>query len=97
MKNYAVKAESSYRIDCLSNDYNDCLDMAGARAKDYLDFGGCDVSDLSNEDAVDLLNWEIVEVSEDLYDFLMNTDWSTYSSNYVNPSYAKHAQAHIVY
>lgn len=87
---YAVKAESSYRIDCLSNEYNDSLDMAGARAKDYLDFEGCDVSELTNENAVELLNWEIVQVSEELYDFLINTNWFSYSSNYVNPIHAKY-------
>lgn len=86
MKYYAIKNEvGEFRYDLLSNNYEQILKDAAELAFEYLESGSDEegYESYSDEELVSTVNWEIVEISKNNYDYLFNIDGSSVQGNYI--------------
>lgn len=83
--------KNHFRYDMLQHDQDTILELASDLAYTYLLNDGRPrtlLNDMTNDELIDAMNWKIVEVTKDIFDFLETYPMSTHAqhnlSNYVD-------------
>lgn len=91
MKYYAVVNNiGEYRVNAYSENYNELVTIASEQAYDYLlvesELSEKEINKLSDKKLIQELNWEIIEVSKDIYNYIKSYSTKDIYSNWITIS-----------